>query len=145
MLVGSGTLIPGPLDMKQSKIQTGKRCIIKCVASTSQDKWSRDPYITLLHRTDVGKVWPAALPSANSGLAFLHPDTCYIRKVCCTERGKRSAPCSKLLTFLKKAGFGRDGPKGGTSSLAVTDTCQSQDEQRKDSLGKTSILINSKP
>lgn len=27
------------------------------------------------------------------------------------------------LTFLKTAGFGRGGPKGGTSSLAVTDTC----------------------
>lgn len=31
---------------------------------------------------------------------------------------------SKLsLTFLKTAGLGRGGPKGGTSSLAVTDTC----------------------
>lgn len=28
------------------------------------------------------------------------------------------------LTFLKMAGFGRGGPNEGTSSLAVTDTCQ---------------------
>lgn len=27
-----------------------------------------------------------------------------------------------LLTFLKMAGFGRAGPKKGTSSRAVTDT-----------------------
>lgn len=31
-----------------------------------------------------------------------------------------------LLTFLKTAGFGRGGPKAGTSSLAVTDTCSHQ-------------------
>lgn len=30
------------------------------------------------------------------------------------------------LTFLKTAGFGSGGPKGGTSSLAVTDTCSHQ-------------------
>lgn len=30
------------------------------------------------------------------------------------------------LTFLNTAGFGRGGPKGGTSSRAVTDICQSQ-------------------
>ena len=30
------------------------------------------------------------------------------------------------LTFLKTAGWGRGGPNGGTSSRAVTDTCQPQ-------------------
>lgn len=38
----------------------------------------------------------------------------------------RSYEKSNSLTFLKTAGFGRGGPKGGTSSRAVTETCQSE-------------------
>lgn len=40
----------------------------------------------------------------------------------CHEKGLLEKQCF-FLTSVKMGGSGRTGPKGGTSSLAVTDTC----------------------
>lgn len=51
------------------------------------------------------------------------------------------SPLLLFLTFVKMGGSGSTGPKGGTSSLAVTDTCEGEiqmDDKQKEKLAELS-------